>query len=176
MEKLVDRNIKDGALKNYPLHRNQYAYQIRKSTKTALHKVVTRIENAIEYKDIALGAFLDKEGAFDRTSFDIIKQAAEKHGIEPAICRWICAMLECRNIIATLSGDNLGASAVKGCPRGGVLLPLLWSLIVDDFLWELNLNGYYTVGYTDAIAILINGKFLQTVSEVLQTALCTVQT
>jgi hypothetical protein len=35
--------------------------------------------------------------------------------------------------------------------------------------------GYYTVGYADDIAILINGKFPQIVSEVLQTALCTVQ-
>jgi hypothetical protein len=48
--------------------------------------VVTRIENTIEHKDIALGAFLDIEGAFDRTSFDMIKQAAERHGTEPAIC------------------------------------------------------------------------------------------
>jgi hypothetical protein len=49
--------------------------------------VVTCIENAIEHRDIALGAFLDVEGAFDRTSFDTIKQAAERHGIEPAVCR-----------------------------------------------------------------------------------------
>jgi hypothetical protein len=61
--------------------------------------VVTGIENTIEHKDIALGAFLDIEGAFDRTSFDTIKQAAERHGIEPAVCRWICAMLESRKII-----------------------------------------------------------------------------
>jgi hypothetical protein len=46
---------------------------------------------------------------------------------------------------------------------------------VDDLLWGLNNNGYYTVGYADDTAILINGKFPQTVSEVLQTALGTVQ-
>jgi hypothetical protein len=48
---------------------------------------------------------------------------------------------------------------------------------VDELLWELNDSDYYTctVGYADDIAVLINGKFLQTVSEVLQTALCTVQ-
>jgi hypothetical protein len=57
----------------------------------------------------------------------------------------------------------------------GVLSPLLWSLVVDDLLWGLDSNGYYTVGYADDIVILINGKFLQTVSEVLQTGLCTVQ-
>jgi hypothetical protein len=42
---------------------------------------LTRIENAIEHNDIALGAFLDTEGAFDRTSFGTIKQAAERNGI-----------------------------------------------------------------------------------------------
>jgi hypothetical protein len=141
-------------------------------TETALHNVVTRIESATEYKDIALGAFLDIQRAFDRASFDIIKQATEKHGNEPAIHRWICAMLESRNIIATLSGETLGASAARGCLQGGVFSPLLWSLVVDNLLWEVNGNGYYSVGYADDILILINGKFLWTVSEVLQTALC----
>jgi hypothetical protein len=35
--------------------------------------VVTSIENALKHKDIALGAFLDKEGVFNRTSLDSIK-------------------------------------------------------------------------------------------------------
>jgi hypothetical protein len=137
--------------------------------------VVTCIVNVIEHKDIALGAFLDIDGAFDRSSFDIIKQAAERHSIEPAICRWICAMLDSRNISAILSGETLRASAARGCPQGGLLSPLLWSFVVDDLLWGLNSNGYYTIGYADDVAILIIGKFLHTVSEVLQTALNTVQ-
>jgi hypothetical protein len=40
-----------------------------------------RLENAIDHKDIALGAFLDIEEAFDRTSFDTINQASERYGI-----------------------------------------------------------------------------------------------
>jgi hypothetical protein len=79
MEKLVDRHIRDDVLTMHPLHRNQHAYQTGKSTETALHNVVTRIESAIELKDIALEAFLDIAGAFDRTSFDTIKQAAERY-------------------------------------------------------------------------------------------------
>jgi hypothetical protein len=70
MEKLVDRHIRDSALREHPLHRNQHAYQIGKSTETALHNVVTCIANAIEQKDLALGYFLDIQGAFDRTSYD----------------------------------------------------------------------------------------------------------
>jgi hypothetical protein len=81
--------------------------------------VVTYIESLIEHKDIALGAFLDIKGAFDRTSFFIIKQAAKKLLIEPAICRWIRAMLESRTITPTLQEETLGASASTGCPQGG---------------------------------------------------------
>jgi hypothetical protein len=70
--------------------------------------------------------------------------------------------------------DILGGLHLGGVCRGGVLSPLLWSLVVDDLLWGLD-DGYYTVGYADDIAILIHGKFLMTVSECLQTALHTVQ-
>jgi hypothetical protein len=58
---------------------------------------------------------------------------------------------------------------VKRCPQGGVLLPLFWSGLG---LWELNNDGYHTVEYDDNIAILINMKFLQMVSEVLQKNIC----
>jgi hypothetical protein len=108
-------------------------------------------------------------------TFDIIKQAAESYGIDPSICKWISAMLESRSIKATISGETLGAAAVRGCPQGGVLSPLLWSLVVDVLLWGLDNKGYYTLGYAVDIAILIIGKIPQTVSEVLQTALHTVQ-
>jgi hypothetical protein len=127
-------------------------------------------------KELALGAFLDIDRAFDRTSFDTITHAAERHGIEPTICRWICSMLESRNVTTTLSGETLRASTARRCPQGHALSPLLWVLVVDEqLLWELNDSGYYTVGYADDIAILINGKFPQTVSKVLQIALGTVQ-
>jgi hypothetical protein len=44
MEKIVDRHIRDGVLRSQPLHQNQHAYQIGKSTETALHSVLTHVE------------------------------------------------------------------------------------------------------------------------------------
>jgi hypothetical protein len=87
--------------------------------------VVTRTESATEHKEIALAAFLDIEGAFDRTSFEVITQAGERHGTESTICRWICSMLESRNIVTTLSGETLRVFTAKGCPQRGVLSPVL---------------------------------------------------
>jgi hypothetical protein len=34
------------------------------------------------------------KGAFDRTAFYVITRTAERHGTEPAICRWISTTLE----------------------------------------------------------------------------------
>jgi hypothetical protein len=84
-------------------------------------------------------------------------------------------MLDSRNSSAILSGEILRASAARGFPQGVVLSPLLWSLVVDDLLCGLNCNGYYTIRYADGIAMLISGKFPQTVSDVLETALITAQ-
>jgi hypothetical protein len=64
MENLVEGHIRDDSLKKYPLHHNQHVYQTFKSTETALHNVVTRIENAIEHRDIALGAISRHRGSF----------------------------------------------------------------------------------------------------------------
>jgi hypothetical protein len=46
---------------------------------------------------------------------------------------------------------------------------------VDELIGELGENGYYTLGYADAIAVLIRRKFSNTVSELVQEALSMVQ-
>jgi hypothetical protein len=55
LENIMDRHIRDMLESNAPLHRNQSAYQPGKSTETALHQLVTRIEKTLDTKGIALG-------------------------------------------------------------------------------------------------------------------------
>ena len=81
--------------------------------------------------EIALGAFLDIEGAFDNTSFDAIITAASERGLEETCCRWIRSMLEGRLVHTSLMGSSLTAKVVGGCPQRGVFSPLLWNLLVD---------------------------------------------
>jgi hypothetical protein len=85
-------------------------------------------------------------------------KGAKWHGFEPNICRGINFMLENRSMVATLSGGLLEVAVTRVCPRGA-LSPLMWSLVMDEILGELNRNGCYAIGYGDDIVILINGKF-----------------
>jgi hypothetical protein len=54
-------------------------------------------ESSIKHEDIR--AFLGME--LLAVSLDVITRDVERHGTEPTICKWICSMLESRNISTT---------------------------------------------------------------------------
>ncbi|XP_063634981.1 uncharacterized protein LOC134805639 [Cydia splendana] len=68
-------------------------------------------------------------------------------------------------------GEPQAVAAVRGCPQGGVLSPLLWNLVVNNLITKLNEEHFYTIGYADDLAILISGKFASTVCDLTQAAL-----
>jgi hypothetical protein len=94
-------------LKNHS-HQNQFAYRAGMCTETALFQVIHRLERCLEH-EIALGAFLDIEGAFDNISFKTIITAAKERGLEKTCCRLIGSMLECRLVHVSLMGSNMTA-------------------------------------------------------------------
>lgn len=58
MEKIIDRHVTEYLGSNSPLHNLQFAYQPGKSTETALHQLVCKIEDTVNRKEIALATFL----------------------------------------------------------------------------------------------------------------------
>jgi retron-type reverse transcriptase len=65
----------------------------------------------------------------------------------------------------------LTARVTGGCPQGGVLSPLLWNLVVDELLADLNDQGLCAMSYADDIVIIVQGKFTHTIRELMQAAL-----
>jgi hypothetical protein len=171
----VVRFLRDEILATQPLHPNQYAYQAGKSVETALHQLMVRLEKTLDQQEMALGVFLDIEGAFNNTSYDTMCAALAKHSVGYTIVRWIRATLEGRKATATLGGFSRSVEVSKGCPQGGVLSPLLWCLVVDELLARLNQRGVYAQGYVDDICLLAIGKFPNSVSGLIQWELDTVE-
>jgi hypothetical protein len=151
-----------------PHHQNQFAYRASMSTETALFQVVNRLEKSLSHKEVALGAFLNIEGAFNNTSFNAIPTAARQRGLKETCCKWVRSMLESRLVHTSLMGSSLTAQVVGGCPQRGVLSPLLWNLVVDRLLVATNDLGFSTFGYADDI---VQGKSAHTVRELMQGAL-----
>jgi Reverse transcriptase (RNA-dependent DNA polymerase) len=171
MEKLIDVHITNKHLVRQPLHSKQFALQAGKSTVSALHHLVRKIENAIKYKKGELAAFIDVEGASDNNGFDSFRAAAQSRHIDPETVEWIIQMPERRIVIARLEQDEIAIKTTKGCPQGGVLSPLLWSFVIDNLLIELEQQGYEVLGFADDLVIIVRGKVDSLISDRLQFAL-----
>ncbi|XP_063993670.1 uncharacterized protein LOC135171212 [Diachasmimorpha longicaudata] len=126
-------------------------YEAGRSTETALHHLVGIIENAKEGKEDTLGIFMDIEGAFDNTSFDMMEKAAASLGIEALATKWIAAMPRIRVVHSTLGGSAVRAVVGRGCP-------LLWLLVVDGLLTGLEELGVRTVASADDVALMVTSR------------------
>ena len=94
LEKLVDRHLRDGPMAVLPMHPRQHAYQAGKSTESALHQLVGRIEKALDAKEFALEIFFDIEGAFDNTPCNAVRTALEEWRIHRAVKNWIITVIQ----------------------------------------------------------------------------------
>lgn len=129
------------------------------------------MKKTFEAKEILLAAFLDIEGAFDNASHNSMKNVMIKRNFDKTIVDWIFEMLQKREITCSHGISTVTVRTVKGCPQGGVLSPLLWSLVVDELLSHLEAQGFEIIGFADDIVIIIRGKYEHVIRDRLQYAL-----
>lgn len=176
LERIVDRYIKDTYLTVRELHAGQHAYRIGRSVETAVHCLVTGIETALLRKDITLACFVDIEGAFNKTTTRTIIRALKEHGVSDMLVRWINTMLLTRNIQTRRGEVTLSGKVYRGCPQGGILSPLLWSLVVDELLEAIKACDIRTLAYADDVVFWVEGKNEKDMRERMQRALDTLET
>jgi len=73
--------------------------------------------------------------------------------------------------MATIGGQSSTVSTTRGCHQGGVLSPLLWSLLLDELLDRLTRRGILCQGYADDIGIIARGKYEETLCDIIQLGL-----
>jgi ribonuclease HI len=171
LEKLVDRFLREGPLMRLPLHPRQHAFQAGKSTESALHQLVERLERAVEHNQFALAIFFDIEGAFNNVTPASIDSAMKDWTVATPVKRWISTMLSQRKIYARLGRAIVWVHSRRGLPQGGGLSPLLWSLIADSLLKWLTRQGIFSQGFADDGVIVLIGIFLATICEIAQRTL-----
>lgn len=171
MEKVIDNYLRTVVLERMPLHPSQHAYRAGRSTDTALYQLTNEIQKSLEVKEITICAFLDIEGAFDNTSHDAVEKALKRKGVHHTISRWMCELLKSRIAETKVGNKTIKVSTTRGCPQGGVLSPLMWSLVVDELLEKITNCGIRCIGYADDIVLIARGKFESTLCEIIQKGL-----
>jgi Reverse transcriptase (RNA-dependent DNA polymerase) len=175
LEKLIDRFLRDGILKQFQISCNQHAYQPCKSAESALHQIVNKIEKALNHGQFALGGFVDLSNAFSNMTFFSITQSCFEHSIDCTTTSWIYAMLSSRIVTARLNSVKISIFISKGCPQGGVLPPLLFILVKDSLLKLLNDSGYFSQSFADDLSVILIGLFVSTLCDLMQAAFAIIE-
>lgn len=159
LEKLIDKKIRNCELVEKPLSKNQHAYRSGRSTETALHQLISKTEKMLDTKDGAnLSVFLDIAGAFDNTATQTIIDCARMKGIANWTLEWIESMLSNRSVKPACSHGTMHIIPTKGCPQGACLSPLLWCLVVDSLLENLENNLLDAICFADDVTISVMGR------------------
>ncbi|XP_069968700.1 uncharacterized protein [Bactrocera oleae] len=121
MEKIIDHETRLKVLKAAPLHANQHAFRVGRSTNTALYQLNSEIRSSLDGGEVLICAFLDIEGAFDNTSHESVSRALEERSVAAPVRRWVEAVLRKRIAETTVSDTKIRLGTTRGCPQGGVL-------------------------------------------------------
>ena len=138
------------------LGKKQYGFKRGSSTIAAVHRLVKKFEFAILNQGMALGTFLDIEGAFDSVYFDAIERALHSKCKSAEFNQWIRSMIHNRQTTVELQGERRTIAIRRGCPQGGILSPFLSNLVVNE-LREYTRNKILSdlQGIVDYLALVL---------------------
>jgi len=146
----------------------QFGFTRGSSTSAAIHRLASKIEEALSAGNYALGVFLDIEGAFDRISFKSIQDALINAGVGCTITNWITALISSRQTILSLAASSLSIKALSGCPQGGVLSPFLWNLVLDSLLSRFPTWPDPITAFADDLSLVVIGLDISTLVDIAQ--------
>ena len=78
--------------------------------------------------------------------------------------------MDCSLLTISIHEANVKALATQGCPQGGVLSPLMWTMAVDDLLNLLGRSDIFAQAYVDDGVVSVAGKFTDVLSDRMQAA------
>jgi len=171
MEKVIDRYMKEHWLLRCPLSERQHAYMTGRSTETALHCVVDRIETTLEHKQYAMACLVDISGAFNYCRHQDVSKSLKKHGLPPVLVDWAIALLSQRDVMASVGSNTTIARTKCGTAQGGVMSATFWILVINSLIEELNHEHLWAQGYSDDVIVVLKGIDLGTLCSKMESAL-----
>lgn len=175
LERLMDIYIRSEISEAGGLHPRNHAYRAGRSTESAVHDAVCVIERALSSRQYCLGVFLDIQGAFDNACFKGIVRALKRFRVHGALVDLVGRLLRSRTVSCSLAGTEACRQVTRGCPQGGVLSPLLWNVLIEELLKEMDNSSVFCQFYADDGTLLVRSGSLKRVSSSMQRGLRVVE-
>ena len=151
-------------------YERQFGFREKHSTQQAIITLVDRITHSLDRGDIVISVFLDLKKAFDTVDHQILLKKLSAYGIRGNILQWFKSYLTDRSQYVIYDGKQSMTHNIKcGVPQGSILGPLLFIIYVNDVCNVSNL--LLSIMYADDTAVLLSGKSLNDLLDILNTEL-----
>ena len=113
--------------------RSNFGFREGHGTELQLLRLVEKIHQAMDDREVAVGVFLDVKRAFDRVWHDGLIAKLHRQNINPSLVRLISSYL-CDRKFQVQIGDSMSSPRTlrAGVAQGSVLSPTLYSLYTAD--------------------------------------------
>lgn len=158
LEKIINYHLVYFLEFNNVIHQHQYGFRAGRSTADALQRILTLASQTAPRIRKAIVSF-DFKSAFDFAPHSMIIQELNAHNAPSFLIAIISSYLLKRKVCMKLSDMNIEhAPEGRGCPQGGILSPVLWSVVVNSLLFELDSQGFEPTAYADDLTLVCQGK------------------
>jgi hypothetical protein len=176
-ERIIYWRLLQTALHETPLSPRQHAFRKGFSTETAVSSLVNLLEQAGLRQKAAVVVSLDIKGAFDHIIFDSAERVMRRRGFDPGIIAWYIRFLKTRICTVRIKGVIIRRFLRRGVPQGGILSPLIWNIIFDELLEEMERKTKVrSQAFADDMILFTTGKNLPRLVSYVQSALTTAAT
>lgn len=153
LEKVINYHLTHFLESRDFIHPHQYGFRAGRSTADALQRIITLAEPA-KGKRKAIVSF-DFRSAFDFAPHSLIVQSLADLNTPSFLIEIISSYLNNRKAVIKLSDMEIEHLPTgRGCPQGGILSPILWSVVVNTLLMELDAFGFQPTAYADDLTVV----------------------
>ena len=169
-ERIVYDYLFDFICTNNILYDYQFGFRPGHSTQQAIITLIDKITKSLDNGDIVISLFIDLKKAFDTVDHRILLRKLYAYGIRGTMLKWIESYLSGRTQYVVFDGQESEIHGIQcGVPQGSILGPLLFILYMNDICNVSDI--FFAIMYADDTSLVVNGKDLNALIQLLNTAL-----